>query len=54
MLTAIVLRHIEQSCEYDCPPGEVATPAVMFLSRLCVAMLVNVNIGRRGMEKWRT
>lgn len=38
MLTAMLLRHIEQSCEYD-PAALAAVPAVIFLSLLWVAML---------------
>jgi hypothetical protein len=37
--TAMLLRHIEQSCEYDELDSPFA-PAAIFLSLLCVAMLV--------------
>lgn len=38
-LTAMLLRQIEQSCEYDWEAPFAAFWAVMFLSLLCVFML---------------
>jgi hypothetical protein len=38
MLTAMLLRHIEQSCEYE-PAALAAVPAVIFLNLLWVAIL---------------
>lgn len=37
-LTAMLLRQIEQSCEYE--PDVLALLAVKFLNLLCVAMLM--------------
>lgn len=46
MLTAMLLRHIEQSWEYDWLEELFPEPAVIFRNLLWVAILCNVSRGK--------